>query len=253
MSLWQGFRPTNRETQSYGSIEFLAVYRLKGFYGLNEGIICLFHLTVHLMVFFLFESVQPTKGNKEGEQGSSEVVWADLAFVDCLAVLCWFLRTAVSFLWFMSDKVKFCFSLMHLCRPLLFSSNISVSALVLFLHIFLVNHNVILSKVFGHNNKSSNLIIFIFVGLIFYISWECLLLFSAKVCLTLLWPHGLWPTRLFCPWNYTGKNTGMDCHFLLPVISRTQESNRHLLRLLQWQVGSLPLNHLGSLDKFDSF
>lgn len=191
MSLWQGFRPTNRETQSYGSIEFLAVYRLKGFYGLN-GIICLFHLTVHLMVFFLFESVQPTKGNKEGEQGSSEVVWADLAFVDCLAVLCWFLRTAVNFLWFMSDKVKFCFSLMHLCRPLLFSSNISVSALVLFLHIFLVNHNVILSKVFGHNNKSSNLIIFIFVGLIFYISWECLLLlFSAKVCLTLLWPHGL--------------------------------------------------------------
>ena len=119
MSLWQGFRPTSRETQSYGSSEFLAVYRLKGFYGLNEGIICLFHLTVHLMVFFLFESGQPTKGNKEGEQGSSEVVWADLAFVDCLAVLCWFLRTAVNFPWFMSGKVKFCFSLMHLCCQLL--------------------------------------------------------------------------------------------------------------------------------------
>ena len=69
MSLWQGFRPTSRETQS----EFPAVYRLKGLYGLNEGIICLFHLTGCLMVF-LFETGQPMKGNKEGEQGSTEVV-----------------------------------------------------------------------------------------------------------------------------------------------------------------------------------
>lgn len=115
MSLWQGFWPTSRETQS----EFPAVYRLKGFYGLNEGIICLFHLTGCLMVF-LFESGQWTKGNKEGEEGSTEVVWADLAFIDCLAVLCWFLRRAVNFLQFMSGKAKFCFSLMHLCCQLLF-------------------------------------------------------------------------------------------------------------------------------------
>ena len=25
----------------------------------------------------------------------------------------------------------------------------------------------------------------------------------------------LWSTRLCCPWNYPGKNTGLGCHFLL--------------------------------------
>ena len=28
-------------------------------------------------------------------------------------------------------------------------------------------------------------------------------------------PHGLWPTRLLCPWDSPGKNTGVGCHFLL--------------------------------------
>ena len=27
-----------------------------------------------------------------------------------------------------------------------------------------------------------------------------------------LWPHGLGPTRLLCPWNSPGKNTGEGCH-----------------------------------------
>ena len=26
-----------------------------------------------------------------------------------------------------------------------------------------------------------------------------------------LWPHGLYPTRLLCPWNFPGKNTGVPC------------------------------------------
>ena len=26
--------------------------------------------------------------------------------------------------------------------------------------------------------------------------------------------HGLWPSRLLCPWNSPGKNTGGGCHFL---------------------------------------
>ena len=29
-----------------------------------------------------------------------------------------------------------------------------------------------------------------------------------------LQPHRQKPTRLFCPWNFPGKNTGMGCHFL---------------------------------------
>ena len=38
-----------------------------------------------------------------------------------------------------------------------------------------------------------------------------------------------------------GKNTGMGCLALLQGIFPTQGSNLHLLHLLHWQVGSLPL------------
>ena len=37
------------------------------------------------------------------------------------------------------------------------------------------------------------------------------------------------------------KNTGVDCHALLQGIFLIQGSNLHLLGLLHWQVGSLPL------------
>ena len=47
--------------------------------------------------------------------------------------------------------------------------------------------------------------------------------------------------RLRCPWNFPGKNTGVDYHFLLKRIFPTQGSNPHLLCLLRWQAGSLPL------------
>ena len=29
------------------------------------------------------------------------------------------------------------------------------------------------------------------------------------------WPHGLQPTRLFRPWDFPGKSTGVGCHCLL--------------------------------------
>ena len=54
----------------------------------------------------------------------------------------------------------------------------------------------------------------------------------AKLCLTLLWPHGLSSTGLLCPWNFPGKNNGVGCHFL------------------PWQVDSLPLILLGSLGLY---
>ena len=60
-------------------------------------------------------------------------------------------------------------------------------------------------------------------------------------CLTLLQPHGLWPTRLHCQWDFSGKNTGVGCHALLQGIFPTQGSNLHLLHLLHWQLCSLPL------------
>ena len=41
-------------------------------------------------------------------------------------------------------------------------------------------------------------------------------------------PHRLQPASLLCPWESPGKNTGMDCHFLLQGIFPTQESNPRL-------------------------
>ena len=63
-----------------------------------------------------------------------------------------------------------------------------------------------------------------------------------------LWPHGLQPTRVLCPWDSPGKNTVVGCHFFLHGIFPTLGSNVHLLCLLHWQAGSLPLCHLGSPD-----
>ena len=48
-------------------------------------------------------------------------------------------------------------------------------------------------------------------------------------------------TRLLCPWDSPGRNTGVGCHFLLQGIFPTQELNPHLVCLLHWQAGSSPL------------
>ena len=58
-------------------------------------------------------------------------------------------------------------------------------------------------------------------------------------------PHGLWPTKLLCPQDSPGKNTGVGCHAVLQGIFLTQGLNLSLLRLLHWQVDSLPLVLLG--------
>ena len=60
-------------------------------------------------------------------------------------------------------------------------------------------------------------------------------------------PHEPQPTRLLCPWNFPGKNTGLGFHFLLQGIFLTLRSNLRLLCLLHWQAGSLPLAPSGSL------
>ena len=49
-------------------------------------------------------------------------------------------------------------------------------------------------------------------------------------------PHSLQPTS-FCPWDFPGKNSEVDCYFLLQRILSTQGSNQHLLH---WQADSLP-------------
>ena len=64
---------------------------------------------------------------------------------------------------------------------------------------------------------------------------------SHSVVFDSLQPRGWQPTRLLCPWDSQGKDTGVSCHFLLQGIFLTQGSN---LGLLHWQADPLPLNHL---------
>ena len=56
-----------------------------------------------------------------------------------------------------------------------------------------------------------------------------------------LWPYGSQTSRLLCPWDSPGKNTGVSCHVLFQTIFLIQGSDLHLLCLLHWQAGSLPL------------
>ena len=39
-----------------------------------------------------------------------------------------------------------------------------------------------------------------------------------------VWPHRWQPTRLPCPWDSPGKNTGVGCHFLLQCMKVKSES-----------------------------
>ena len=45
---------------------------------------------------------------------------------------------------------------------------------------------------------------------------------------------------------FSGRDTGMDCHFFFQWIFPTQGLYPHLLDLLHWQVDSLPLTYLGT-------
>ena len=54
------------------------------------------------------------------------------------------------------------------------------------------------------------------------------------------------PSRLLCPQNFPGKNTGVGCYFLLHGIFLNQGWNPWFLRILHWQVDSFPLCPLGS-------
>ena len=52
--------------------------------------------------------------------------------------------------------------------------------------------------------------------------WRGLLFSRQVVSDSLLQPHGLQPTRVLCPWDSPGKNTGVGCYFLLQGILPTQ-------------------------------
>ena len=46
--------------------------------------------------------------------------------------------------------------------------------------------------------------------------------------------------------EFSSKNTGAGCHFLLQGIFSTQGLKLRLLHPLHWQAGSLPLSQLGN-------
>ena len=46
----------------------------------------------------------------------------------------------------------------------------------------------------------------------------------ASVVSDSVWPHRWQPTRLHCPWDSPGKNTGVGCHFLLQCMKVKSEN-----------------------------
>ena len=67
----------------------------------------------------------------------------------------------------------------------------------------------------------------------------CCCCLVTKSCLTLLGPHGLWGLAA-STWDFPGKNSRVDCHFLIQGIFLTQESKPHLL-LGRWILTTEPL------------
>ena len=67
-----------------------------------------------------------------------------------------------------------------------------------------------------------HILLFFFYSLFF--NWDVITYkksVSHPVLSDSLWPHGLYPTRLLCPWNSPGKNTAVGCHFLLQTYQKT--------------------------------
>ena len=65
-------------------------------------------------------------------------------------------------------------------------------------------------------------------------------LWSSSVVPDSLQPHGLQPTKLLCPWDFSGKSTGVGCHFLLQGILPTQGLNLGLPHCRQTLLPSEP-------------
>ena len=64
-----------------------------------------------------------------------------------------------------------------------------------------------------------------------------------------LQPHGLYSTRLLCPWASPGENTGVGCHSLLQGIFSTQGLNPGLLHCRRTLYD---LSHQGSQSSGDA-
>ena len=66
-----------------------------------------------------------------------------------------------------------------------------------------------------------------------------MLVLVAQLCLTVCDPHELQPTRLLCPWDFSGKHTGVGCHFLLQTSTVAHPQNP--LKWQGWRKGKFAL------------
>ena len=63
--------------------------------------------------------------------------------------------------------------------------------------------------------------VWLYYNLIYLMILSCLLFYICCCCKVAsvvsdsVWPHRWQPTKLLCPWDSPGKNTGVGCHFLL--------------------------------------
>ena len=74
---------------------------------------------------------------------------------------------------------------------------------------------------------------------------------SRSVVSDYLWPHGLQPARLLCPWSFPGKNTGVGYYLLHGNLSRA--GIEPIFPVSPALAGdSLPLHHLGSPSKLQT-
>ena len=67
---------------------------------------------------------------------------------------------------------------------------------------------------------------------VFLLTKCCCCCIVVKSCPMFLQPHGLLSIRFLYAWDFTGKHTGVGCHFLLQAIFPTQGLNPHLWCLL---------------------
>ena len=79
----------------------------------------------------------------------------------------------------------------------------------------------------------SHLLLLLQTQIIQFWTWMLHMVVYSLSRVWLMRSHGLGPFRLFCPWDFPGKNTGVGCHFLLQRISLTQGLNCGLLHCRQ--------------------
>ena len=75
--------------------------------------------------------------------------------------------------------------------------------------------------------------------------WEKVRSVSCTIVSDSLQSHGLQPTRVLCPWDSPGKNSGVGCHVLLQGIFPIQGLN---LGLPHWRQILYCLSYKGSPD-----